>query len=325
MAAEQPVVQAVAAVLAPYSGAGVLGVSGGADSVGLLCAVLAVGRSVTVVHVHHGLRGAEADADEAFVRELCAQRGVAYQCRRIELVGGTGVEAAGRQARYRALAEVTVQQGAKWVAVAHTADDQAETILQRLIRGAGLSGIRGMPAVRPLAVPGGASVPLVRPLLTVRRQQVRAYLQQLGQNFREDSSNRDLRFTRNRIRHELLPLLSTFNTRIVEALQRLGEQASEAADLLERLGSELLTKAELPRAGAKIILDAAMLHSADPVVQRWALRHLWQREGWPMAEMDYNAWYQAAQLCQRPTAAWDFPGGVRLVRCGRVVQLWRKC
>ncbi|MCS7021942.1 MAG: tRNA lysidine(34) synthetase TilS [Gemmataceae bacterium] len=312
--------------LDPYPGEGVLGVSGGADSVALVRAVVAAGRSVTAVHVHHGLRGREADVDAAFVESLCRQLGIRYECQRVELSGrGSGLEAAGRQARYRIFATVAQQRQARWVAVAHTADDQAETILHRLIRGTGLSGLRGMAPVRPLPLPSGeVTIPLLRPLLTLRRQQLRDYLQSLQQPFREDASNQDLRFTRNRLRHQLLPLLESFNSRFVEALQRLSHQVTEAEELLEKLGQALLHQAEKPRAGPKVILDADVLQTAEPLVRRYALRCLWQREGWPQADMDYNAWCIAAQMCCRTKGAWNFPGGVRLHRRGRVVQLWRQ-
>lgn len=323
MTQERSVPAVVQEFMGRYAGKGVVGVSGGADSVALLRALLAAGREVAVVHVHHGLRGEEADADEAFVRTLCERLGVPYECRRVEVPQSAGVEVAGRRARYAALAEAAERHGASWVATAHTADDQAETILHRLIRGAGLTGLRGMPAERPLPLPAGGKVSLVRPLLTVRRQQVCAYLRQLGQEFREDSSNRDPRFTRNRIRNVLLPLLESFNPRVVEALHRLGEQVAEAEALLEKLGQELLARAEKPRAGAKVILEAAVLEAAEPFVQRRALRSLWRREGWPLAEMDYDAWRRVAELCRRDNAAGDFPGGVHLRRRGRVVQLWR--
>jgi tRNA(Ile)-lysidine synthase len=324
MTAARSLEEVVGRFLAGYSGPGVVGVSGGADSVALLRALVAAGRSVTAAHVHHGLRGAEADADEEFVRGLCQRLGVRYEGRRVEVSAwGRNVEAAGRRARYAFFAEVAQRTGAQWVAVAHTADDQAETILHRLIRGTGLSGLRGMAAERALALPGGGNVPLVRPLLTVRRQQVRDYLQQLGQDYREDSSNRNMAYTRNRIRHEVMPLLESFNPRVVEALCRLGEQVAEADEVLAHWSQELLARAERPRAGEKVVLDAEVLQRAPPLIQRGALRSLWQREGWPMEDMDYTAWHKVAELCSRSEAAWDFPAGVHLRRHGRVVLLWR--
>jgi tRNA(Ile)-lysidine synthase len=324
MTAEQAIEELVGRFLAGYSGAGVVGVSGGADSVALLRALVAVGRAVTVAHVHHGLRGAEADADEEFVRRLCQQLGVGYECRRVDVSAwGKNVEEAGRRARYAFFAEVAQRVQAQWVAVAHTADDQAETILHRLIRGTGLSGLRGMAAERTLPLPGGGTVALVRPLLTVRRQQVRAYLHRLGQAYREDSSNRNVAYTRNRIRHEVVPLLESFNPRVVEALCRLGEQVAEAEEVLVGLAQDLLQRAERPRAGEKVVLDVGVLQSAPPLIQRGALRSLWQREGWPVGDMDYTAWHQVVELCQRSETAWDFPSGVHLRRQGRVVLLWR--
>src|SRR5436189_3233901 len=114
------------------------------------------------------------------------------------------LEAVGRRVRYDFLASVARETGAAWVATGHTADDQAETVLHRLLRGTGLKGLAGIPARRALA-PG---VDVVRPLLKVRRAEVLAFLQETGQRFRQDTSNVDPRFTRNRIRHELLPSLA---------------------------------------------------------------------------------------------------------------------
>lgn len=324
MTAERSLEEVVKRFLTAYSGQGVVGVSGGADSVALLRALVAVGRSVTVAHVHHGLRGAEADADEEFVRKLCQQLEVRYECRRVEVsTWGRNVEAAGRRARYAFFAEVAQRCGAQWVAVAHTADDQAETILHHLIRGTGLSGLRGMAAERMLTLPDGRRVPLLRPLLAIRRQQVQEYLQQLEQNYREDSSNRDVAYTRNRIRYEVLPLLESFNPRVVEALCRLGDQVTEAEEVLAGLSQELLARAERPRAGEKVVLDVGVLQSAPPLIQRGALRSLWLREGWPMENMDYAAWHKVVELCHRSETAWNFPAGVHLRRQGRVVLMWR--
>jgi len=316
--------ECVKRLLAGYDDPGVVGVSGGADSVALLRALVAVGRTVTVAHVHHGLRGAEADADAEFVQRLCQQLGVRYACRQVEVSAwGRNVEAAGRRARYAFFAEVAQQVHAPWVAVAHTADDQAETLLHRLIRGTGLSGLRGMAAERPLPLPGGGTVALLRPLLTVRRQRLREFLQHLGQEYREDSSNRNPAYTRNRIRHVLVPLLESFNPRVVEALCRLAGQVAEAEGVLVGLGQDLLRRAERPRVGEKLVLDVTALQSAPELIQREALRSLWQREGWPAEDMDFTAWHQLVELCRQSRTAWDFPGGVHLRRQGQVVLLWR--
>src|SRR5260370_36490025 len=194
----------------------VVAVSGGADSVALLRALLKLtpNTDLIVAHMNHGLRGAESDADESFVRalhaELAAKGAVRLQfrCERcnmgeIALAEGANLEAVARRERYRWLAEVAASAGVAHVATGHTADDQAETVLFRLLRGAGLQGLRGIAARRNLR-PG---VELIRPLLSVTRRQVLEFLRDIVQPFREDRSNADLRFTRNRIRHELLPQL----------------------------------------------------------------------------------------------------------------------
>ncbi len=316
--------QAVRRGMAGLSGRGIVGVSGGPDSVALLRALLRCGFVVQAAHLHHGLRGAAADADQAFVEQLCATLGVPCRVRQVNVAAARGNrEAAGRAARYAFFAELAAQEGAAWVAVGHTADDQAETVLQRLIRGTGLAGLAGIPPQRPLPLPDGRSVPLVRPLLTLRRADILQYLQALRQSYCDDASNRLLCFTRNRIRHQLLPLLEQWNPRVVEALGRLAAQAAEAEEVLEAAAGRLLQQAERPRAGQTVVLDAATLQQAPPLLQRLAMRLLWRREGWPLRDMDHAAWEQAARLISQSEGMWDFPGGVRLRRHLRVVQLWQ--
>lgn len=129
---------------------GVAAVSGGADSVALVRALHQVGgRPLTVAHFDHGLRGADSDADAAFVLDLAAQLSLPFRLGRGKLGSVPGVEAEARRQRYAFFAEVAAEAGADWVAVGHTADDQAETVLHRLIRGTGLHGLRGMGAIRP--------------------------------------------------------------------------------------------------------------------------------------------------------------------------------
>ena len=143
----------------------------------------------------------------------------------------------------------------------------------------------------------------------------------LGSVHREDASNADTRFTRNRIRHELLPLLRTFNPDVVSALAHLAEHATEAHEAISLAATDLLAKAERPRAGTTIILDAATLLAAPRAMLRAALRLLWEREGWPMSDMTFDAWDRAVEVACRNAPACDFPGGVIMRHTGRVVQL----
>ena len=178
---------------------------------------------VTAAHLNHQLRGAESEADAAWLEQTCAELRVPLMVGRAAVAAaavaaGDGIEEAARRLRYEFLCQAARETGCRWVAVAHSADDQAETILHHVIRGTGLAGLRGMPVSRELQ-PG---IFLLRPLLDVSRIELRNYLAELGQTFREDSSNNDSTYTRNRLRHRLLPLLEAeFNPQVVAALCRL--------------------------------------------------------------------------------------------------------
>jgi tRNA(Ile)-lysidine synthase len=282
----------------------------------LLLALREAGFSkMTAAHVNHQLRGSESDGDEAFVRGLAASLGVAFQSIRINVAkeaADENLEAAARGLRYQWLEQVSKEIGAVWIATGHTADDQAETVLHRLIRGAGLQGLRGIARRRPLA--GGKL--LVRPLLAVSRAEVLAYLKERGQLYRTDSSNADPRFTRNRIRGELMPLVRGFNPDAATALGRLAEQAEESHEFIEKAARELMGRIEKPRAGAMVVLDRVELAAIPRLLARELLRLIWEREGWPMGEMGFEQWERAASL-----SGADFPGGVAMHIRERVVQL----
>jgi tRNA(Ile)-lysidine synthase len=295
---------------------GVVAVSGGADSVALLRALHSLyPASLTVAHINHRLRGEESDADDDFVRQLAGQLALTYRVKAIdvgEMAEGANLEATARQVRYEFLAEVAASAGAAWIATGHTADDQAETVLHRLIRGTGLQGLRGI-ARRQSRI--------VRPLLTVTRAEVIEYLSSLNQTFREDSSNLDPRFTRNRLRREVLPLLKTFNPALVTALGQIAAQAGEAFELLEAEAASWVSDVELPRAGNRLILDATKFASAHPYRIRELLRLLWQREGWPVTDMTADHWSRLVAVAQGNLTAADFPEGISARRIDKVVQI----
>jgi tRNA(Ile)-lysidine synthase len=312
----------------------VAAVSGGADSVALLHALLAARIpsapfAVTIAHMNHQLRGAESDADEAFVADLHSRlttagvAGLTFRCHRQDvaaaaLADGANLEATARRLRYQWLTEVAGAVGARWVATGHTADDQAETVLHRLLRGTGLQGLRGIAAVRELA-PG---VGVVRPLLQTTRAEIVAYLDSLKQPFREDSTNSDPSFTRNRIRAELLPhLAARYNPAVSRTLARLAEQVEEVYSDEAAAALDLLTAAELPRAGLILIFDRTQLAAAPRRLTRAALRLAWAREGWPLDPMTYEAWERLADLVHEEGAAADLPGRMRGRVRGRVLQL----
>jgi tRNA(Ile)-lysidine synthase len=321
-----PLVRHVAACLRRHgvSGSLVVAVSGGPDSVALVRALVALlpEGSVTIAHLNHQLRGADSDADEEFVRRLHATlqpAGVRLWCQRLDVAAGAAggnLEAAARRLRYDWLARVAADAAAAWVATGHT----AETVLHRLIRGTGLGGLRAIAERRRLA-PG---IRLVRPLLTVRRAEVLDYLRSLGQPYREDRSNADLRYTRNRIRHELLPLLAGYNPAIASVLTRLARQAAEVDRGQAAAARALLAAAERPRAGAVLVFDRRPLARASRHTVRDMFRLVWRRAGWPQGDMSFAAWDRLAAVALGELAAVDLPGGIHARSRPNVVQLYMK-
>ncbi|MCS7234574.1 MAG: tRNA lysidine(34) synthetase TilS [Armatimonadota bacterium] len=200
--------------------------SGGADSVALvhlLSRLSGEGKwEVAVGHVNHGLRPA-AEEDAAFVADLARRMQLPFFVRRLHGLGAANLEARARTARYAALAELAREAGAQVVATAHTLDDQAETVLLRLLRGTGVTGLAGILPSRPVA----HGIQVVRPLLWCRRQALREFLADCGESWREDETNLDPQRARNRVRHHLLPALVAESPRLVELLGQLAEVVRE--------------------------------------------------------------------------------------------------
>ncbi|MCE9545975.1 MAG: tRNA lysidine(34) synthetase TilS [Planctomycetia bacterium] len=312
-----------------------IGVSGGADSVALLRAMAALcpadGQVVQVAHLNHSLRGAEADADEQFVVELC--RGLSVPCHvgRADVAAeaarsGQSLETTGREARYAFLKRTAEGQGLRYVAVAHTADDQVETVLWRLLRGTGVAGLAGIPRTRSL----GDAVTLLRPLLTCRRTDVIDYLTAIGQTYREDASNADVRFTRNRVRRELLPLLRTqYNAHVDDAVLRLATLASEERQIITELVDRLRDLAVMHSVGAStqatatttatnLAIDCRQLADVHPYLVRELFVSLWTQQQWPQQAMGFEQWEQLRVLAQSNAAEGEraamFPGTIRAER-----------
>jgi tRNA(Ile)-lysidine synthase len=233
---------------------------------------------------------------------------------------GDGLEAAARAARYDFLLRTAEKLGARFVAVAHTADDQIETVLHRILRGTGIDGLRGIPAVRPLS----PSVSLVRPLLGVRRVDVLDYLTRIGQDYRTDLSNADLRWTRNRLRHKLLPAMRKYYRGDIDAaLLRLSSQAGESQRIIaetarqlapdcvqhEPSGPQLSGSARTCR----IRIHCRPLADQTALIVREVCKAAWQDAGWPQQAMGYDQWQQLAVLIggNFPPSSLNLPGNVR--------------
>ncbi len=213
-----------------------LGLSGGADSVALLHALAALRSKfhfkLTAAHVNHGIRATESDRDETFVRQLCAAMEVPLAVKRLHGLDRSGnLEARARQARRAALAAAAESSGADYIALAHQADDQAETVMLRLLRGAGVSGLGVMAESGPGRI--------IRPMLEVRRGDILRYLDAIGAVFVEDSSNASLKYDRNRLRHHLMPMLEQiYAPGLTRRLAGLAAEMREVDDLLKSLADE---------------------------------------------------------------------------------------
>jgi tRNA(Ile)-lysidine synthase len=270
-----PLVAAVAQAMRGFScpapgEALVVGLSGGADSTALLDALAWLARRQTfrlvAAHLDHGLRPDSAE-DASTCEALCRDLGVSLRLGRADVRAraardGSGLEDAARRERYAFLRDVRGQEEAVAIAVAHTQDDQAETVLLRLVRGAGATGLGAM---RP------RTGDILRPLLRVSRAEVLDHLNSRGLSWREDSTNLDVAFLRNRVRHELLPFLGRFNPKIASTLARSASVLADEADLAAGAGAELLARIGRAEGGA-LLLERAGLAAAHPAVARAALR-----------------------------------------------------
>ncbi|MFH0963815.1 MAG: tRNA lysidine(34) synthetase TilS [Planctomycetota bacterium] len=242
-----------------------LAVSGGSDSMALLVAachvrrILRISGPFEVMTIDHGLRP-EAAEEARFVGEAARGLGVPFHGARIRLVRSArgSLEERARMVRYRLLAARAAKVGADAVLVAHTADDQAETVLHNLLRGSIVAGLGGMPLLRLLR--GRPPIALLRPFLRCTRESLRAFLRASGVAWREDPSNLSVDFTRNRIRHVLLPLLaSEFNPDVVSGLARLAGRSRAVDAFLRDDAGALLRDLELARSGSALSLSVGPL------------------------------------------------------------------
>ena len=266
----------------------VVAVSGGQDSVCLLYTLVKLSEELKitlhVAHLDHQLRGAESEADAEYVSDLAHQLGIPATIERRDVRAEqarqrTSLEEAAREVRYTFLAEVARSIGASRVAVGHTADDHIETVLMHLIRGTGNRGLRGLqPSSRWLATDprhrwqsSGNSLTIIRPLLPVSRQETADFCHNHQLIPRIDASNLSLSPLRNRIRHQLLPLLQSYNPRVAEALLRTARLAGDDLAFLDKEGARLWGKIA-QRQGNTVILDKRGLLKSPLALQRHLLR-----------------------------------------------------
>ncbi|MBQ9149203.1 MAG: tRNA lysidine(34) synthetase TilS [Oscillospiraceae bacterium] len=271
----------------------VCAVSGGADSMALLWGMYLLKDEwklrLSAAHFNHHLRGAESDRDEAFVREFCAGYGIPLTVGSAQVVPGKkGLEAAARDARYAFLRSLPGK-----IATAHTADDNAETVLMRLTRGTGLKGLGAI-------APQNGNV--IRPMLSVTRQQVEDFLAEYAVEYITDSSNHSDDFLRNRLRHHVMPLLAAENPRIAENLSAMALRLRQDEEALAELAA-----AREP--------DIPTLRAMSPAVRARALEGILKDSGVREPEAEHIALAENLVFSDCPSASADFPGGINVGRC----------
>ena len=299
----------------------VVAVSGGPDSLALLHALHSLTPDLAVrlhgAHLDHGLRGAASDADARFVAAEFRRLGLANTCERADVAAyrrerKLSLEEAARDIRYAFLARVAERQGGDTVALGHTADDQAETVLMRLLRGTGLTGLRGMSALSWRDYAGG-SVALVRPLLGVTRSEVVAYCRELGLAPREDASNVSTDILRNRVRLELIPHLESYNPSVRRALLRLARtSARDLAYVEEQVDASMAAVAS--RTADGVALDRGAFTRLHPAIQAHTLRRAFAMCRGSNRDLEqYHVDAMARLIRGRAGTSLHLPGGVRFV------------
>ena len=271
----------------------VCAVSGGADSMALLWSLYLLKEEwdldLSAAHFNHRLRGAESDRDEQFVREFCEGYSIPLYVGSAEVKPGKkGLEAAAREARYAFLRSLPGK-----IATAHTADDNAETVLLHLVRGTGLKGLGGI-------MPRTGNV--IRPMLGITRAQVEALLEEYAVDHITDSSNDTDAFLRNRLRHHVMPLLTAENPRIAENLSAMALRLRQDEEAL----------AEAARFDDPI--SVAKLRTQSPALRARALEHFLKRSGVREPEAEHIALAESLVFSDRPSASAQFPGGVTIAR-----------
>jgi len=298
-------------------------VSGGADSVALLRLLVHLAESgsftnqkfanakLIVAHVNHRQRGDDSDGDEQFVRELAQQLGIEFCVAHFDGHTSDPSEDCLRQFRYDALIRLAKQFGARYLATGHTRDDQIETILFRIFRGTGLPGLSGIPRLRVV----DETVSIVRPLLEISRADIESLLNELNQTYRHDLSNEATNYTRNFLRHELLPIIeSRFGDSACDALLRLSQQAIETMDFVDSQVD--FENAIIARQSDSVELDCNVLAEQPSLLIRHFLMKLWQEQGWSQQSMSHDWWMKLADAISEPAEnlVLNLPGNIRMVK-----------
>ncbi len=303
------------------------GVSGGPDSVCLLRVLLELAGEfnlrIGALHLNHGLRDRESDRDEDFAGKKAEEAGIPFFCKKIDVSSaarsrGLSVEDAGRRLRYEFCLETAARHGYDKIAVGHNSDDNAELVLMNLIRGAGPRGLSGIPPVRGK---------IIRPLIGVSRPEILDYIKSMNLDYVEDRSNEDTDFLRNRVRHELLPLLKkNYNPNMEETLNRLSDIFRQEEDWLEGLARDSMEKALIIEDEKRIVLSADSLAGFRTACLRRVLRSAVKKVKGDLRRISHRHISGAVFLLRSASqpARMDLPGRIRIEKEGGKLEIVRK-
>ena len=294
-------------------------VSGGADSVSLLKALLDIRKSLGIeimaANMDHGLRGKESEKDSAFVKALAGSMGLVCAHKKVNCKTGgkkgISTEECAREKRYTFLREAAVKYDYNVIATGHTMDDQAETVLMRMIYGASSAGLSGIPPVRQ-----DNGFRIIRPLIRTERKNVLGFLRQTGLEHVEDSTNTDMKFLRNRLRHEMLPYLEEYNPKIKRTLVNLADTLREDLGFLNEEKKKVLAKC--PGGGDLVRIKIAEMILYPKTLRKEIFKELFRKSGGNIKKLTYRHWMDMDYFLK--TAAknksLDMPGKVRVVKIG---------
>ena len=288
-----------------------IAVSGGADSVALLRLIAANAdqkskSNLIVAHINHGTRAEQSDADAKFVQQLANEQQLEFCLESLQpqtleadhLTDGTTgqSEESLRNARYDRLVEMAGRLGCRYLVTGHHLDDQVETVLFRIFRGTGIAGLQGIPERRVVS----EALTIVRPLLSVRSEELKDYLRSIGQEFRTDSTNAENSFTRNFLRNEILPALEQRFGDVASAVSRLSEHAKRTEAFLETSGEPLLASI-IKQTDHEVQLDRRQLMDQPDVLVQKLLLKIWSDQKWPLQSMSAQWWRRLTDAIKKQT------------------------
>ncbi len=304
----------------------VVAVSGGGDSVALLrslheihCETDRSKGALIVAHYNHKLRGSDSDGDAAFVSQLADELGLQFHLGSVAANANVKSENQFREQRYEFLFRVARETNSRYIVTAHHRDDQIETVLFRIFRGTGVSGLCGIPATRVV----DESLTIVRPMLDVGRDAIEAALESWCQSYRNDVSNVESKFTRNYIRNEVLPMVRARFASVDEAINRLSKQAAQQQEFLHEQMLPLF--GSVSQCDEAIVVECESLRGESPVSLRELFIEVFRRNSWPVSQLGFQELDRLARIVieDGDVPRFQLPGAISCLKQAGVIRIGR--